>query len=316
MRVLVTGAAGRLGGACVVALADAGHDVRALKHRRPVPPVPGRRVEVRQGTPADPATAADLTRDVDAVVHCAFRFAPHPPADYRRDNLDAALRLMEHGHANGVRTFVQVSSVMVYGLDPGVGTDPLPETRSPADAAEVLDPYPAMKIELERRLRESSERLGVDLVVVRPGILFDDRTPPVVRTVGRVGLLVGAGRNHLPFVHTADVADLVRRAVEDGRPAVYHAAPVRPAPALPFARAWCRRHAPGLRVLPVPRPAYAALGLLTWSAARARGRPARWPNLRYGIRRATRDLRYDVTRARALGWVDTHTRTVQEGTDR
>ncbi|MFI5832968.1 NAD-dependent epimerase/dehydratase family protein [Micromonospora sp. NPDC051300] len=310
MRVLVTGAAGRLGGACVAALAHAGHEVVAVRHRRPVAPVAGRRIEVRQGAPAD------LTRDIDAIVHCAFRFAPHPAADYRRDNLDAALRLMEHGRAHGVRTFVQVSSVMVYGLDAAAGAVPLPETRSPAAVAEVLDPYPAMKIELERRLGALAERLGVNLVVIRPGILFDDRTPPVVRTVGRFGLLVGAGRNHLPFVHAADVADLVRRAVEDGRPAVYHAAPARAVAALPFARAWCRRHAPGLRVLPVPRPAYAALGLLTWAAARARGRPARWPNLRYGIRRSTRDLRYDVSRARALGWDDARTRTVQEGTDR
>ena len=72
MRILVTGARGKVGSATVAALADAGHDVSATDLSRPllrgVTPAASL---YRQATWADAGDAFALVRGHDAVVHTA-----------------------------------------------------------------------------------------------------------------------------------------------------------------------------------------------------------------------------------------------------
>jgi 2-alkyl-3-oxoalkanoate reductase len=65
--VLVTGASGRLGAFLVPGLQQAGWQVRALVHRRPIPAAD----ETVRGDLLDPGTLAAATDGVDAVVHAA-----------------------------------------------------------------------------------------------------------------------------------------------------------------------------------------------------------------------------------------------------
>lgn len=307
MLVLVTGAAGLLGRACVTALLCEGHRVRALVRRRSLE-LDDDRVEVVRGSLSDRTLCNAATDGVDAVIHCAYDFLSDDPVT---TNVEHPVGLFTSAAANGVRVFVNVSTVMVYGLEQGAGASHVHEDSPLPQPETALDRYPATKIGLEVALADAARMSRTRLVTVRPGVFFSDSVPPVMRTLnvrGReIGLLVGAGSNRLPFIHVDDVASLTVRALRDGAPLTVHAVPTRPVPAVTFARAWALRNRPTLRVRCVPVAAYTALALGTWAARRT----ARPPNIRYGIRRATRDLVYDTTRAvRDLSWSDDATHAV------
>ena len=104
--VLVTGAAGRLGGALVEALQARGHSVRCLVHRRPTP---AGAASVR-GDLLDPASLAAAVSGVDAVVHAAAVTHARSAREYASVNADGTRNLLGAAAAAGVRRFVQVST--------------------------------------------------------------------------------------------------------------------------------------------------------------------------------------------------------------
>ena len=115
MRILVTGAAGLIGGA-VAATLRLSHDVAGLDLRE------APQVDLR----GDIAASHDLI-GFDAVVHVAALHAPHvglvPEAEFRKVNVDATARLLDAALAAGVSRFVLTSSTSVYGhaLEPANG---------------------------------------------------------------------------------------------------------------------------------------------------------------------------------------------------
>lgn len=95
--VVVTGAAGTLGTAVVAGLANRGHDVRALVHRRPggFPPA----VQVLRGDVRNPAHLAHALAGTETVIHAAtspFRQAKATELDGTRAVLAAAEQAGAH----------------------------------------------------------------------------------------------------------------------------------------------------------------------------------------------------------------------------
>ena len=116
MRILVTGAAGFIGGNLVPALVDGGHDVYAL---------------VRDASAYQPPTGAsvvgcDLARPleraflprVDAIVHLAQANVPFPDSatELYRVNTASTQELLDHARRTGAARFLYASSASVYGL--------------------------------------------------------------------------------------------------------------------------------------------------------------------------------------------------------
>jgi uncharacterized protein YbjT (DUF2867 family) len=95
--VLVTGATGTLGTALVAGLADRGHDVRALVHRRSADFPPA--VQVVRGDVRNPADLAQALTGAQTVIHAAtsaFRQAKTTELDGTRAVLAAAEQADAH----------------------------------------------------------------------------------------------------------------------------------------------------------------------------------------------------------------------------
>ena len=110
---------------------------------------------------------------VACVIHCAARVhvmqetAADPLQAFRAANRDATLRLAQQAVAAGVRRFVFVSTLKVNG-EATRG-----EQRFRADdPAQALDPYGISKHEAEQGLRELAAATGLEVVIVRPPLVY------------------------------------------------------------------------------------------------------------------------------------------------
>lgn len=112
-------------------------------------------------------------KGVDVVVHCAARVhvmrdsSPDPLADYRSTNVDGTLQLARQAARAGVRRFVFLSSLKVLGelTQPG---RPL----RPDDKPAPQDAYGISKLEAETGLRALAASSGMELVIVRPPLVY------------------------------------------------------------------------------------------------------------------------------------------------
>jgi len=109
---------------------------------------------------------------VDAVIHLAARVhvmndtASDPLALFRAINVDMTLNLARQAALAGVKRFVFVSSVKVNGEQ----TFGRPYASS--DAPMPMDPYGQSKMEAEAALRVLAKETGMELVIVRPPLVY------------------------------------------------------------------------------------------------------------------------------------------------
>jgi len=110
---------------------------------------------------------------VDVVVHAAARAhiirdeVADPLAEYRKVNVEGTLNLAKQAVAAGVKRFVYISSIKVNG-ESTTGLKAFTE----ADAAKPEDPYGISKYEAEQGLRLLAEETGLDVVIIRPPLVY------------------------------------------------------------------------------------------------------------------------------------------------
>lgn len=167
MRVLVTGAAGHIGGHVVDDLLAHGHRIVATD----LVPVDDPRVDrVHTGDLSDPALVRDAMAGADAVVHLGA--IPHPNSDddsaLFATNCLTAHRVLDEAGRTGVRRVVAASSLAAVGL----AWSPRPQSPRyvPLDEEHptlVQDPYGLSKVVLEEAARATHRRHGTDIVCMR-----------------------------------------------------------------------------------------------------------------------------------------------------
>ena len=215
MRILVTGASGFVGTALCRKLLARGHTVRAAV-RRLLPPsaVPP---QVHQILVPDIAAEFDrraLVDGVGTVVHLAAIAHRSNPieGEMRRVNCDAAVRLAEA--ASGVvRRFIFLSSVKVHGEDSGSGTYAENDTLDPQDS------YGRSKLEAERALTETAARNGIELVIIRPPLVYGPEVKAnFLRLLGWVDsglpLPFASVRNRRSLIYVGNLVDAIARFAE------------------------------------------------------------------------------------------------------
>lgn len=217
MRVLVTGASGFIGTALCEMLAEQGYAVRAV--RRGVTPLAGRPFEsVAVGELGPETDWSAALPDVQAIVHLAARVhvmhetAADPLAEFRHLNVAATAHLARRAAAAGVKRFVYVSSIKVNGE----------RTEGQAFTADARpcpeDAYGQSKFEAEQVLREIGGRTGLEVVIVRPPLVYGPGVKgnflSLLRWVDR-GLPLPLARcdNHRSLVGITNLADLLLRCV-------------------------------------------------------------------------------------------------------
>jgi len=169
MNVLITGAAGNLGGFLARHLVGGPHALKLLIHRRPLPPDLTRapRVSVHRVDLADPASLAEPCRGVDCVVHFAgVLFAPWPERFLPTTNVLYVQNLVTAALAAGVHKFILISFPHVEG-----------ETTPQHPATGRLDGRPdsvhaQTRLAAERHLFAACEGSGMTAVSLRPGMVY------------------------------------------------------------------------------------------------------------------------------------------------
>ena len=173
MNILVTGGTGFVGTSLIKTIDEQGlHNVCVSTRQR------GRAgsERVRFATVEEIGLQTEwypLLSGIEAVIHLAARVhvmhdrASDPLEEFRRVNVNATVRLAQHAAASGVKRFVFVSSIKVNGESTRPGR---PFTH--ADLPAPIDPYGISKYEAEQRLTEISRLTGMQLVIVRPPLLY------------------------------------------------------------------------------------------------------------------------------------------------
>ncbi len=209
-RALVTGASGFVGARMVDRLHRRQVPGRALVRRRLGGGSAGT-VERVYGDVTKPDTLAAAVAGCDVVFHCAW--GGDALEDARRVNVEGTRHLVEAAAQAGVRRVVHVSTMAVYG-------DDLPAELT-EDAPFVMqgDAYGVSKAEGELLARELGTRLGVEIVVLRPTLVYGPGAPYwVVGYFERVKreeiALVDGGRGLANLIFVEDLVDAMWAAAE------------------------------------------------------------------------------------------------------
>jgi UDP-glucose 4-epimerase len=214
MKVLITGVNGFVGNALWRRL-DAEPGIQAVGSVRS--PEAARR-HPQWSAVGELAATTDwsaLVAGVDVVVHTAARVhvlddaAADPLAEFQRVNVQGTLRLARQAQAAGVGRFVFVSSVKVNG-ESTPGGRPFTADDRPAP----LDAYGVSKHEAERALRELASQTGMELVIVRPPLVYGPGVKAnfasMMRWLGRgMPLPLGAVNNRRSLVALDNLVDLL-----------------------------------------------------------------------------------------------------------
>ena len=174
MKVLVTGAHGKVGRALVPALMRAGHDVRASDLTRPTwdrLEDPREAEDYWQADLTDAGAADALVRGCDAVVHTAaipqpIHNAPHVVFD---NNLMSTFNLLEAAISAGARRFVNFSSETVPGFI--FAHRPYEPDYLPIDEEHPVRPqdsYATAKWFGELLMERAPERADIATISIRP----------------------------------------------------------------------------------------------------------------------------------------------------
>lgn len=166
MIVVVTGAAGYIGGQCALQLLDAGHTVVGID-RRPLPHHLDRLMEfVQADFDSDQSFMKIIQARPDAIIHCAGTSLVGPsiknPSDYYNNNVVKTLHLLNIVlNALPQTRFIFSSSAATYGT-PTAGL-PCQET----DALKPISPYGESKMMIEQILAAYNRAYGLDYVAFR-----------------------------------------------------------------------------------------------------------------------------------------------------
>jgi UDP-glucose 4-epimerase len=210
----VTGASGFLGQALSRRLRADGYLVTALSRHAPtVPEEPWVQVQRYED-------GALLLAGQDCMVHLAARVhvtndaVLDPLAEFRAANVDLTLLLAQQAAQAGVRRFIFISSVKVNGEETAVDRSFTAE-----DTPRPQDPYGISKMEAEQALRSLAVQTGMEVVVIRPPLVYGPGVranfEALLRVVARgVPLPLGALQNKRSLVALDNLVDLIACCVD------------------------------------------------------------------------------------------------------
>ena len=287
-RIAVTGANGFVGRAVMRSLLDAGKQPVGIVRQ-------GAGAEAVQITSLDTITPAAFEGCASVVhlaarVHVMYDDAADPLAAFRAINVYGALKAADAARRAGAKRFVFVSSTKALSeFDHG---EPLKET----DERHPADPYGASKAEAEVMLQEFGMRTGLEIVIVRPPLVYGaDVRANFLALMSAIAkgmpLPIGAVTARRSLVYVENLASALVECATHPRAAsqIFHVADGEDPGVAELARRLGHHLNRPAHLLPVPVGVLRAAGRLTRKSAQ--------------IERLTGSLRVDSTHIRdVLGW--------------
>lgn len=208
MKILLTGATGKVGSRLARRLALRGDLVRALV-RDPARADSLRvdNVEQLRGDLLDAASLDAAAQGVDAVVHCAAFFRGATPDEAHAVNDLGTQRLAAAARRAAVTRFVFTSTGLVYGSTGG-------RLAHEDHACAPADAYPLSKLAAERHLLSLD---GLDVRVLRLPFVYGDGDPHIAEVVPFMRAFSPTQR--MSLAHHVDVAQAVTRLLDAASPA-------------------------------------------------------------------------------------------------
>src|SRR6202167_1229766 len=279
MKVVITGARGKVGRAATQALLDAGHEALATDLNRPIfdsEPEGSARYQMANLTDAGDAFA--VIRGADAVVHAAAIPDPlhDPPHVVFGNNVMATFNVIEAAVRSGVSRFVYISSETVPGFN-------FPEREvlphyAPIDEnhpAHPQDPYALSKYFGEQLMSAAVERSDIRCISLRPSWVqtketYEQNLGSLVRGP------VGPSGNLWSYVDVNDLADSIVVAAESKLPGheVFYVAAADNIGSRDFAEILHQVYGDKIELRPTSRPDASGIScekakrLLGWTAKR------------------------------------------------
>lgn len=192
-RFVVTGANGFVGQALCAELINRGYFVRAVV--RAIPDLSLRSNEtIRISDIATNVGWKNILHGMTTVIHLAARVhvmqddATDPLEEFRRANVAGTEYLARAAIANGVKRLVYVSSIKVNGEMTQVD-----DMFTEADKPVPQDPYGISKWEAEQILHRIAEETGLEVVIVRPPLVYGGNVK------GNFAKMLGVLRKGIPL---------------------------------------------------------------------------------------------------------------------
>ncbi len=214
MTVLVTGAYGFIGSRLCAGLRRDG--ISVLGVTRSVSSQPDDAKTIGIGNLSSETDWTVVLKNVEKVVHLAARVhvmndkSSDPMAEFRRVNVEGTASLARQAAVAGVKRFVFLSSIKVNGEFTEIGK---PFTADDVPAPE--DPYGVSKYEAEQLLRQIAAETGMEVVIIRPPLVYGPGVKANFRSMMRwlargVPLpLAAVTQNRRSFVSLDNLVDLI-----------------------------------------------------------------------------------------------------------
>lgn len=201
MKILVTGATGRVGSRLVPHLLQRGDTVRVLaRNPESATALQAQGADIAGGDLTDTGSLAQAVADMDAIVHLAAFFRGATPEQALAVNLDGAIAMAQAALDEKVPRLVFVSTNLVYGPGQGVRF----REQDPPHPASA---YPKSKLAAEQALLALHQTHGLALRIVRLAYVYGDGDPHL--SEGLRWFRSWNPSQEMHMVHHADVAQAI-----------------------------------------------------------------------------------------------------------
>lgn len=201
MTILVTGAAGFVGGTTVRRLVEAGRPVRAMVHNVRKAELRladvSDRIEIVEGDVTRPETLAPAMEDASVVIHLVAIALESGGQTYERVNHRGTVNVVNAANQAGARRFIHMSQ----------------------NGADSSAPYPFLRS--KGRAQDYVARTAPDWTVLRPSSIFGPQDEffnsiaRLLRLTPVVFPLIGGGKAEFQPVSVRDVAEAIVRSLDD-----------------------------------------------------------------------------------------------------
>lgn len=212
-RILVTGTSGFVGKSLSAGLTQHGHIMRTAV--RNIDPLAANIDAIEVGEIDGATDWTFALKNVDVAIHLAARVhimnatTNDSLEEFRKVNVAGTLNLAREAAMVGVKRFIYISSIGVNG-NSTIFNHPFTEEDKP----NPRDPYSISKLEAELGLQKLSEETGLDIVIIRPPLVYGFEAPGNFKRIinvlkKRLPLPLGAIHNKRSFVYVGNLVNFI-----------------------------------------------------------------------------------------------------------